>query len=155
MKKYKDNDKLLLHPFNVSLSHCRENIPTEDGSKTPEPKRLKYLNTRISRKDSEYFLKKLKLEKAIKLTWKMPPRNPWKFCEWQIRMGGWTKLIWGRTFFDRSEIVIVRKSIGIFLHELAHILAKDFHHDEEHGYGFLYELDWLYNQWEKIMKRGK
>jgi len=109
----------------------------ESKVKTPFSRRVLLNNTPISEKEakdfSEWYSLNYNKPKLLRLT--LSNRK----C----------KRRWGSTWPSRKRIILYRHSVGVFLHELAHVTVDD--PKEHHGKKFAAELDNIhraYGRWE-------
>ncbi len=63
-----------------------------------------------------------------------------------------TKSRWGTAWCDKKErIILYRHSVGVYLHEFAHVLNNRmglFNKAKPHGLEFAKFLEWLIDEWE-------
>ncbi len=111
----------------------------ESKCKYPKNRRVVLNNIPISKKTCYQFIKYLGMENEG-VTIEFSNRN--------------TIQMWGRAFYADKRILLYRKSVGIFLHELAHIISyyglnrMPITTTLLHDYKFCKTLDSLCSQWE-------
>lgn len=115
------------------MKHTNYTGTGEFKCKYPKNRRILLNNIPISKKMCCQFIKHLGME------------NKGITVEFSNRH---TTQMWGRAFYVDKRILLYRKSVAIFLHELAHIVRYSDSEIPSHDLKFCRALDNLYSQWE-------